>query len=69
MVKRNMVGLGEFRFFYGYCGWEKEQLMNEISSGYWTVATCSPSVIDLRSVGSVGLWEKVLGLMGRRKVR
>ncbi|CAN6571991.1 unnamed protein product [Malus baccata var. baccata] len=69
MVKRNMVGLGEFRFFDGYCGWEKEQLKDEIRSGYWTVAACSPSVIDLRSVGSVGLWEKVLGLMGRRKVR
>ncbi|KAL6287806.1 hypothetical protein ACE6H2_012196 [Prunus campanulata] len=69
MVKRNMVGPGEFRFFDGYCGWEKEQLKDEIRAGYWTVAACSPSVIDLRSVGSVGLWEKVLGLMGRRKVR
>ncbi|CAB4305350.1 unnamed protein product [Prunus armeniaca] len=67
MVKRNMVGLGEFRFFDGYCGWETEQLKDEMRAGYWTVAACSPSVIDLRSVGSVGLWEKVLGLMGRRK--
>ncbi|RXH89606.1 hypothetical protein DVH24_031963 [Malus domestica] len=29
--------------------------------GLWQA--CSPSVIDLRSAGSVGLWEKVLGLM------
>ncbi|XP_062009843.1 uncharacterized protein LOC133726334 [Rosa rugosa] len=69
MVKRNMVELGDFRFFDGYCGWEKEQLKNEIRAGYWTVAACSPSVIDLSNVGSAGLWEKVLGLMGRRKVR
>ncbi|XP_062151119.1 uncharacterized protein LOC133859654 [Alnus glutinosa] len=68
MVKRNMVGVGEFRFFDGYCGWEKEQLRDEIRGGYWTVAACSPSVIGLGSPAGVGLWEEVLGLMGPRKV-
>ncbi|GMY13788.1 upf0301 protein [Fagus crenata] len=68
MVKRNVIGVGDFRFFDGYCGWEKEQLKDEIRAGYWTVAACSPTVIGLASVGSVGLWEEVLGLMGPRKV-
>ncbi|KAG2404048.1 hypothetical protein LR48_Vigan03g020100 [Vigna angularis] len=68
MVKRNVVGLGEFRFFDGYCGWEREQLRDEIRAGYWTVAACSPSVVGLGRVGSVGLWDEVLGLMSRRKV-
>lgn len=68
MVKRNVVGVGDLRFFDGYCGWEKEQLRDEIRAGYWTVAACSPSVIGLENVGSIGLWEEVLGLMGRRKV-
>ncbi|KAL2329919.1 hypothetical protein Fmac_017500 [Flemingia macrophylla] len=68
MVKRNVIGLGEFRFFDGYCGWEKEQLRDEIRAGYWTVAACSPSVIGLGSVGSVGLWDEVLGLVSRSKV-
>ncbi|XP_020219323.1 uncharacterized protein LOC109802386 [Cajanus cajan] len=68
MVKRNVVGLGEFRFFDGYCGWEKEQLRDEIRAGYWTVAACSPTVVGLGTVGSVGLWDEVLGLMSRRKV-
>jgi len=68
MVKRNVVGLGEFRFFDGYCGWEREQLRDEIRAGYWTVAACSPSVVGLGSVGSVGLWDEVLGLMSKRKV-
>lgn len=49
-------------------GWEEEQLKDEIRAGYWTVAACSPSVIELASVGSTGLWEEVLGLMGPRKV-
>ncbi|XP_052195174.1 uncharacterized protein LOC127803161 isoform X2 [Diospyros lotus] len=65
MVKRNVVGAGDFRFYDGYCGWEKEQLRDEIRAGYWTVAACSPSVIGL---ASVGLWEEILGLIGSKKV-
>ncbi|XP_077223755.1 PPR containing protein (DUF179) [Tasmannia lanceolata] len=68
MVKRNVVGVGDFRFFDGYCGWEKEQLKDEIKAGYWRVVACSPSVIGLNSVGNGGLWEEILGLMGERKV-
>ncbi|XP_057969710.1 uncharacterized protein LOC131158825 [Malania oleifera] len=68
MVKRQVVGVEDFRFFDGYCGWEKEQLNDEIRAGYWTVAACSSSVIGLSSVGSVGLWEEILGLVGPRKV-
>ncbi|KAJ9562237.1 hypothetical protein OSB04_007397 [Centaurea solstitialis] len=68
MVKRNVVGVGDFRFFDGYCGWAKEQLRDEIRGGYWAVAACSPNVIGLANVGSVGLWEEVLGLMGQKKV-
>ncbi|KAI7749822.1 hypothetical protein M8C21_011776 [Ambrosia artemisiifolia] len=68
MVKRNVVGVGQFRFFDGYCGWEKEQLRGEIGAGYWAVAACSPNVIGLGTVGSTGLWEEVLGLMGQKEV-
>lgn len=68
MVKRNVVEAGEFRFFDGYCAWEREQLRGEIRAGYWTVAACSPSVIEQTSVGSIGLWEEISGLMGPKKV-
>ncbi|KAA8547947.1 hypothetical protein F0562_004376 [Nyssa sinensis] len=68
MVKRNVVGLGDFRFFDGYCGWKKEQLMDEVTAGYWTLAACSPSVIGLAHDVSVGLWEEILGLLGPRKI-
>lgn len=68
MVKRGAVGVGDFRFFEGCCGWDRGQLSDEIRAGYWTVAACSPSVIGLGSVGSAGLWEEVLGLMGPKKV-
>ncbi|KAL8167279.1 hypothetical protein V2J09_008778 [Rumex salicifolius] len=67
IVKRSVVGVDDFRFFDGYCGWEKEQLQEEIRAGYWTVAACSPSVIGL-NLESHGLWDEVLGLMGPKKV-
>lgn len=67
MVKRNLVGIQDFRFFDGYCGWEKEQLRDEIRAGYWTLAACSPTVIGL-DYGTLGLWEELLGLLGHKKV-
>ncbi|KAL4195794.1 hypothetical protein AMTRI_Chr04g180120 [Amborella trichopoda] len=68
MVRRKVVNVGDFRFYDGYCGWEKEQLKEEIRSGYWSVAACSPSVVGLASTGSLNLWGDILGLMGERKV-
>lgn len=55
----------EMRFFDGYCGWEKEQLKAEVLGGYWTVAACSLSVVEVGSaVQSQGLWDEVVGLIG-----
>lgn len=68
MVKRNMIGLSDIKFFDGYCGWEKDQLNEEIGAGYWTVAACSPSVIGLESESCGGMWKEVLGLMGSKMV-
>ncbi|KAK2655823.1 hypothetical protein Ddye_008875 [Dipteronia dyeriana] len=68
MVKRNVVGVGDLKFFDECCGWEKEQLNEEIRAGCWTLAACSPSVIGLDCVGSVGLWEEIIRLTGPRKV-
>ncbi|KAL4368118.1 hypothetical protein GQ457_05G017260 [Hibiscus cannabinus] len=68
MVKRDVIGAGDLRFFDGYCGWEKEQLNEEIRAGYWTIAASSPNVIALANVGNVGLWDEILGLLGPKKV-
>lgn len=68
MVKRGMVQVGDFKFFDGYCAWEREQLRDEIRARYWTVAACSLSVIGLATEDNIMLWDKILGLMGPRKV-
>ncbi|KAK8553149.1 hypothetical protein V6N13_089364 [Hibiscus sabdariffa] len=68
MVKRDVIGAGDLRFFDGYCGWEKEQLNEEVRAGYWTIAASSPNAIGLANVGNVGLWDEILGLLGPKKV-
>ncbi|KZV43390.1 hypothetical protein F511_21982 [Dorcoceras hygrometricum] len=67
-TRRDMGEAGDFSFFDGYCGWESEELREEIRDGHWAVAACSPSIIGLRGAGNVGLWEEVNELMGHRKV-
>ncbi|XP_072978668.1 uncharacterized protein [Typha angustifolia] len=67
MVNRDLVGVGEFRFFDGYCGWEMGQLREEIWAGLWKMAACSPSVIGLASARGE-LWEEISGLVGGKKV-
>ncbi|XP_013618125.1 PREDICTED: UPF0301 protein Plut_0637-like [Brassica oleracea var. oleracea] len=65
MAKRKLVGRSEVRIFNGYCSWEKEQLKADVLRGYWTVAACSSSVVELGSaVQSHGLWDEVVGLIG-----
>ncbi|KAG2301439.1 hypothetical protein Bca4012_059706 [Brassica carinata] len=65
MVKRKVVGRSDIRFFDGCCGWEKEQLKADILRGYWTVAACSSSVVEIGSaVQSHALWDEVVGLIG-----
>lgn len=68
LVKGNSIGLGDFRFFDGYCGWERGQLNQEIIAGYWKVAACSPSIIGLSGGSGHGLWNEILGMMGPKKV-
>jgi putative AlgH/UPF0301 family transcriptional regulator len=68
LAKRGVVGVRDFRFFDGFCGWEREQLRDEVRAGLWRIAACSPAVLGLASVVKGGLWEEVQGLVRERKV-
>jgi len=50
LAKRGVVDVRDFRFFDGFCGWEREQLREEVRAGLWRVAACSPAVLGLASV-------------------
>lgn len=67
MVKRKVVSLGDFSFFDGCCGWEREQLSEEIRAGYWKVVACSQDAIGLPRVGNFSLWSEIRGLMGEKQ--
>ncbi|KAG9136711.1 hypothetical protein Leryth_004491 [Lithospermum erythrorhizon] len=68
LIKKGMLKPQDFRFFFGYAGWQLDQLREEIDSEYWYVAACSANLLLSISQNSTsdGLWEEVLQLMGGR---
>ncbi|XP_077224888.1 uncharacterized protein LOC143858142 [Tasmannia lanceolata] len=62
LVKKGVLKPQDFKFFFGYAGWQLDQLREEIESDYWFVAACSANLISGDS--SSGLWEEILQLMG-----
>ncbi|KAL6640881.1 hypothetical protein ACP70R_019062 [Stipagrostis hirtigluma subsp. patula] len=68
LAKRGVVGAQDLRFFDGFCGWEREQLRDEVRAGLWRVAACSPAVLGLAGVVKGGLWDEVQGLVTERRV-
>ena len=44
LIENNLLDLTQIKFFLGYSGWEKNQLMNEMNESTWIV---SDSVIKL----------------------
>ncbi|KAI3865797.1 hypothetical protein MKX03_015889 [Papaver bracteatum] len=46
MVKRNEVGVEDFRVFEGYCQWTNKILRDEIRTGHWKVIACSPNIFS-----------------------
>lgn len=62
LVKDGAAFPQDFRFYIGYTGWDLDQLMNEIETGWWHVAACSPNLI--RATSSESLWQEILLLMG-----
>ncbi|KAF5741925.1 hypothetical protein HS088_TW10G00933 [Tripterygium wilfordii] len=65
LVKKGVLKPQDFRFFYGYAGWQLDQLREEIESDFWYVAACSPNLIfGGPSSSSENSWEEILQLMG-----
>ncbi|CAA0809846.1 Protein of unknown function (DUF179 [Striga hermonthica] len=65
LVKKGVLSVRDFSFFVGYAGWQMDQLIEEIESGYWYVAACSANLI-LGNSSSDDLWGEILQLMGGR---
>ncbi|KAI3865792.1 hypothetical protein MKX03_015884 [Papaver bracteatum] len=46
MVKRNEIGVEDFRVFEGYCMCTNKILRDEIRTGHWKVIACSPNIFS-----------------------
>ena len=57
---------GVVRFFMGYAGWQKGQLMQEIEQNTWVVS--NESKVDLLNMYLRDLWQESLCDMGGKYV-
>lgn len=55
---------GKVKFFFGYSGWDQNQLMEEIEQNSWLVGSISDNDILRNEQGEV--WEKTLSSLGER---
>ncbi|KAI3865799.1 hypothetical protein MKX03_015891 [Papaver bracteatum] len=46
MIKRNEIGVEDFRVFEGYSEWTNKLLRVEIRTGHWKVIVCSPNILS-----------------------
>lgn len=63
LIKTDHVNKKDFRFFLGYSGWGKNQLMEEIKQKSWIVYK-SPSSETIFELSSESLWKEILKAMG-----
>lgn len=54
----------DFTFYFGYAGWDSQQLEKEIKLGWWHVAACSPNFVLEQKSSKGSIWEQILTLMG-----
>ncbi|KAJ8904970.1 hypothetical protein NDN08_001482 [Rhodosorus marinus] len=65
LAKKGQLDPNRLRFFYGYAGWEKNQLEEEVKEGAWFVAVTSNDVVTDHCIQLPRpLWRQVLDLMG-----
>lgn len=55
---------GKIKFFFGYSGWEKNQLLNEIKENSWLVGSVTDS--EVLKNEDVKVWEKTLSKLGEK---
>jgi putative transcriptional regulator len=55
---------GKIKFFFGYSGWEKKQLMDELKENSWLVGGITDK--DMLSTDNKKVWEKALSALGEK---
>jgi putative transcriptional regulator len=61
-LKNNNLNHDDFRFFVGYSGWSKGQLLSEINEKTWIVAPLKTEIIF--ESGNNHLWRKAVNTLG-----
>jgi putative transcriptional regulator len=64
LLDTKQIAAEEIRFFFGYSGWDEEQLTREVGESSWIISEASPAY--LFDEAPAQLWRTVLRNMGDR---
>ena len=62
LIDQQLIGPQNIRFFVGYAGWTKGQLLEEMGIGSWIMAEGDPNYVF--KIQAQKLWKKVLNDKG-----
>ena len=65
MIKGKAIDKNQVRFFIGYAGWSKGQLMDEIDDHAWVV-TSIPSYESIMDIDDENLWASIMKKLGKK---
>lgn len=63
ILETQKVERAHLRFFLGYSGWTKDQLIDELDKKYWTVID-NPFKSDLLKITPSEIWKELMKLLG-----
>jgi len=63
-INAGMIKPFEIRFFIGYSGWDKEQLLDEVNKNFWLVTTLS--VKEIMTNNKQDIWKSALEQVGKK---
>jgi len=63
IIETQKIHSSQLRFFLGYSGWTKKQLLEELESKYWTVIE-NPFGEELLKITPSELWKELMKLLG-----
>lgn len=63
ILETQKIERAHLRFFLGYSGWTKDQLVDELDKKYWTVID-NPFKSDLLKITPSEIWKELMKLLG-----
>ncbi len=65
LVNSGTLSINDVKLYIGYCGWDVQQLDEEIAEGSWIVTNASPNLVFASGIDI--MWEELFALAAQNK--